>query len=159
MTETTAITFPHSGEDMEYKPHPTARYVLTPEYVKTMLGIDLSARGMAVGANPSAYATRMLDRASRKVYRYCLAASMDTELLRLILAKAPSCRELLRDMMLAEVEFESAGNSPFSEDKNKRISYETAELANDMIIPEIGTVLRYSGKLNLFNQHWLQGEW
>jgi len=151
--------YPYTGEDMAYKPFPTARYVLTPEYVKTVLGIDLSAPGLVVGANPSIHATRTLDRISRKVYRYCLESAINTELHKRIMAKAPSVREYVRDMMLSEVEYEMTGVNPITTRDREKVSPETEDIANNYTVHEIGTVLRYCGELHYHNlPTWLKGE-
>ena len=159
--QSTAKIFPYESEEMTYKPHPTARYVLTPEYVKTVLGIDLSDRGLVVGSNPSMHATRTLDRVSRKVYRYCLENAVNTELMSLIMAKAPSVRNHIRDMMLAEIEYEMSGVSPIITRDRERVSPETEEIANNITIPEIGTVIRYCGELNfgLGLPNWMRGDY
>jgi hypothetical protein len=167
---------PFNDDSMEYEKS-IHGYVLTPQAVLRELGIDLAAAGNIVGsANPSAYISRKLRENSRTVYRYLKENSIDTQLWARVLAKAPSVRDMIKEMLLGQIEYEySTGYSAIMSGINPttgaimditairgraKIAPIVEELANDEIVPEIGVCLRYIGHLNFLSfPQWLQGDY
>lgn len=168
--------YPFSDENMVYN-LATQRYILTPQYVSQELGVNLNITGQtADSTNSSAFATQLLNQASRQVYNYIYEAVQNTQLWTYWLAKTPSVREKLKIMMLAQVEYlqvngflpnmsginQSSGNIM---DINKirgraKVADTVDQIANQVVL-EWGIAMRYSGSVNIYDTCYLNndGSW
>lgn len=95
--------FPYDDEIMRYD-YNTHRYVLTEQGVLTELGENLDTiLNATADANPSTLAQRILKRVSDTVYRYIYRDTMNEEWLEYILATYPPLREIVKEMLQAQL--------------------------------------------------------
>lgn len=136
------MTYPYNDEYMVYD-YDKHRYILTLEFVKNKLGINLEERSK----NPVAIGS-MLDMVSAQVYRFIHLHNYDDEYQDMIIAKTESGRKIIQEAMAQQfVYFTVVGDLSRSTDLNKRALWfdENAKSILERPLCELGCSLLYTG--------------
>ncbi len=150
--------FPYDDEYMtyDYRMH---RYVLTDKAVLDILGENLNV--ILVDAEPVTK-NAFLKKVSNTLYEYILSASQSPDYIEYIMAKDGSLREMIRDMLISQVEYMLANGAVDSYSginmakghyidldkiRNGRQVSLTVEQKSNAILPGYGHCLRYACSL------------
>lgn len=153
---------PYSDDTMTYD-QDAHQYILTLQYVKDRLGVDLPERlNTAPSDDPQMVAQYKLRQISNEVYSYIYDHNSNNEAQEYFACKLESARSVIRDAMEEQLAYElvSGALSHFSgvnvktgqvieQDKLRQaiIGFNTQKKLSK-IIPEIGIALIYQG-------HWM----
>lgn len=147
--------FPYDDEYMIYN-YRMHRYVLTDKAVFDILGENLNV--ILVDAEPVTK-NAFLKKVSNTLYEYILSASQSPDYIEYIMAKDGSLREMIRDMLISQVEYMLANGAVDSYSginmakghyidldkiRNGRQVSLTVEQKSNAILPGYGHCLRYA---------------
>lgn len=138
------MNYPYNNEDMVYN-YETHRYVLTPGYVKEKMGVDVEARYKIPGA-----IIAILETVSEICYGY-MHEFNNTVMQDYIVAKTESGRNLIKQAMRSQT-YDALLNGIFDtgaskEERELWISQGAKRALDNTLIPEIGTVITYTGRM------------
>ena len=152
-------TYPLTDEYMRYD-YTLHRYVLTQKYITDIVGIDLERRVASnQGVNGTAVIESALKLISFQVYSYIYKFN-DRNVLTWLLAKAPSAREILKEVMgiQARYVFTVGDMSLTLDDKRTMILSPLAEdLLNNSELAETGVVITSIAPYNVCVPNDAQG--
>ena len=149
------MKFPYDDEYMTYD-YLLHRYVLTDKAVLDILGENLNV--ILVNAEPVTK-TAFLKKVSNTVYEYILSASQSPDYIEYLMAKDGNLREMIRDMLISQVEYMLANGSVDSYSginmakgqyidldkiRNGRQVSLSVEQKSNAILPGYGHCLRYA---------------
>ena len=155
----TGLITPYNDETMTYDMD-THQYVLTLDYVKNELGIDLPSRlNTAESDDPQMAAQYVLKQVSNEVYSYIYAHNTNALAQEYYACKLESSRVVIRKAMIEQLSYEliSGALANFSgvnvktglimdrKGIERAIIGFNAKKALDGVIPEIGIALTYQG--------------
>ena len=135
-------TYPFSDKYMRYDLR-SHRYVLTPEYLKEMLSVDVERRtgGTVQGQNAI---NNLLDRVSLLLYGYVYGFN-NKQVLTYIIAKCPSARQIIMDAMGQQAMYVlSVGDltlSPKAEERTSWLDISAKNTLENAEVAETGRAL------------------
>lgn len=148
------MNYPYSDNYMIFDEQ-TGRYILTENYVREQLGIDLSeAINERNTTNQQIAVKRVLRQVSNAVYNFIHQYNVSTDLQDFIIKKVPSARVMIQEAMAEQFLYMSAkGDLSRSTDKEKRALAmdENAKAVLERVLPELGICILYTGNLWRFS--------
>lgn len=138
------MNYPYNDDNMiyDYEDH---RYVLTAQYVREKMGVDLEARYKHPGSVQA-----ILNKVSDLCYDY-IAIFNNAEMQKYIIAKTESGRRLILNAMRCQMEDASLNGffdtGATKDEREMWIAQSTKRKLDNTELPEIGKVITYAGNL------------
>ncbi len=154
--------FPYSDNEMTYD-YAKHRYVLTIDYVRNVLGVDLTAEYNTNNSVTSPIVLKsFLDNASSEVYNY-LYAHNNTKTIQYIIAKCESARAIIKEALSKQVLYTvfngDLGFSSKKEEQEMSLSKYAKEILDNQEVSETGTTLTYVGPYSFNAPDYKKGEY
>lgn len=156
------MNLPYSDNEMIYdlKKH---RYILTVDYVRDVLGVDLNAEFNTNNTGNSVVVlTAFLDNASLEVYNYIYQHN-DTRTLQYIIAKSESARAIVKEALSKQVIYTifngDLGFSSKKEEQDMSLNKYAKEILDSQEVDETDFTLTYCGSYGFVPPSYDEGEY
>ena len=152
------MEYPYTDGNMvyDYKKH---RYILTADYLQNVLSVDVN-RFKTGTVNEQSAINVLLDNISLQVYTYVYAHN-NIRVLRYIMAKMPSARDILMEAMGQQALYVlSNGDFTKAAEESKRRNYldiVAKSIIDNTELSETGATLTYIGRYNICVQNLEEG--
>lgn len=145
-----AEEYPYSDEYMIFDAV-TNRYVLTEQYVRDVLAIDLDTRITdRTTVNPQAMKDRLLRLASNHVYNFIHEHNVDTQKQDCLIAAVPSLRPIIQSAMGEQLTYilqnGDLSRAPKLEQRALWFDSSAADILGK-IVPGLGFSILYTGRI------------
>lgn len=142
--------YPYSDEYMIFDAV-TNRYVLTKQYVRDVLAIDLDTRiNDRTTINPQAMKNRLLRLASNHVYNFIHEHNVNTAAQDYLIAHCPALRPIIRDAMGEQLTYIlQSGDESRAPTRSQRALWFDKSAADTLAqnVPGLGISILYTGRL------------
>lgn len=142
------MTYPYSDNFMIFDEE-SKRYVLTNEYVRQRLGIDLlNGANERDFANAEIAVKHFLEEVSDDIYNFIHAHNVNTEKQDYLIENIPSLRSIMQKAMGQQVIYSRMnGMLAYSSDKEKQFMAVCPKAKQTLlqVVPEIGISILYTG--------------